>query len=582
MDTNIQTLKSIIANASKILLVAPQYANADSCASIAVLYKILTQRLSKEVDVASSTTIPRRFHDLLQKGGVHPNEILHDVEPISYVITVPEVLTDTVDVQWHKKDVDLNIVLTPEGKEIDFKKIHFSRQGGTYDVVMTVNIAELDELGEIYKKSSKRYQNFEIVTYDFRLRTVQQAKLSLVDREASTTIEVVKKVIEGLEIELDKELSEIIVEGVVASGALQGRSRNALTTLKNTTKLAEKHDISISSISTKYFNSYSKEELRLFERMYRNLSFDETRSVVYSYVTADDFIQTGTNPEHIRGLVQLPYNLTKNLNFAFLLYQVEESFEVILQSNAPSADLKPVLGRLQGYGDRYSGIASLDGTVEDSIKTILNAIAPENKPASPVVPQVQEIKPNQQVAAPQEPKQESKITQEKKADEQKPAVPASRQPVPVPPVPKVIHQKPAQVDSKSSLKAKETNSTEKSELQKQEKPIQEPKVIQPAQKNTHPEPKAKDQKQVDSLSKDLVPTTPQLPNQGTEVQPPTKPVDTKIPSTPQVQTPSMANQPQKPPFEKAPQQYVLDPYATPLKTAPTFSAQNKPFDKAES
>jgi nanoRNase/pAp phosphatase (c-di-AMP/oligoRNAs hydrolase) len=569
-----KAFKLLADKSDKILLVFPYFINADSCAALGLIHKYFKETLQKEVDIASSRTIPERFNAILKQSGIKRENIITEIEPISYVINVADALKDNVDVKWNRKDTNLQIVLTPENQAIDFGKVSYSRDGGIYDLVITLNISGLTDLADIYTKSEKQFSKYDIVVLNYRLRTINEAKLFLSERNVSTTTEVVLSLLTELEAPIEKDEAELILHGIIGTNGLNGKYKNNVETLKTVTRLAQKFDFDINSIVTQYFTSLSREEIRLYERMFRNLNFDDTKGIAYSFLVANDFAQTGTKPSQLDGMTNLPFNLNESMDLAFLAYQNGENFEIIIQSNNPGVDMRNILKRLGGYGDRYNGIAQLEGNLDDVLKQILQNLTTTKSPQvtqtpqalpSPKVPELpkKEDKPQSPVPVPQLPQKPQTVPQIQQQNTPKPEVkqPEKKQtPQPVP-VPSIQNQ------------AKPKQEAPVVKKQEEQKPVQAPveKKEQP-QKPVSPVPTSPVQQPQRQQA------VPQVPQQNT--QPPkqeNKPSAPQVPTKPQPEPPKETP---KSPFEKA-TEYMIDPYAEPVKKAPTFNVQNKPFDKAE-
>lgn len=383
MGNSIQSFKSTIENANKILLVTPHIINTDVCSSLGLVYKMLKEKMQKDVDIASSRSIPTRYHDLLKICGVDVNKIYTEIKPVSYVIRVNDT-NDSVEVEWKKKSDNIEVVLTPEKDEIDFSKVSFSKEGGIYDVVIAFNAQRLEDLGRIYTEFEKLYSRFEIISISHQPIEGEYAKISLNDENSSTTSEIVYKMYDDLGYNIDKTEAEIIAHGILGSTyGLHRVSQNK--TYKVISELANKYQVDLSNINTKYFYSLSKEGLKLRERLLQNVKFDEARKTIYSVLTNRDFSDIRVSPRDLDGMDYLPFNVCKDYDIAFLSYEENGKSHVLIHSNRKNKDLTGILKKVNGVGDKSYGVASFETDAISAASTTLNAIW--GAPTSTVVSQ---------------------------------------------------------------------------------------------------------------------------------------------------------------------------------------------------
>jgi nanoRNase/pAp phosphatase (c-di-AMP/oligoRNAs hydrolase) len=372
MGETTQTFKSTIENANKILLILPHIINTDVCASAGLVYKLLKEKMQKDVDMAAPRAVPARFHEILRSCGVDTSKIFTEIKPVSYVIRVNET-NDRVDVAWQKQNDKIEVVLTPEKQEIDFNKISFSKEGGIYDAVITFNAQSLEDLGRIYTDFDKLYSRFELISFNNQAPDAPFAKISVHEDNASTTSEVVYNLYDDLGFSMDKGEAEIVADGIIGSTyGLHQVSKNK--TFRVISELANKFQVDINAITTKYFYAMSKDSLKLRERLLRNVSYDDQRKTIYSILTARDFSETRVNPQDLDGVDYLPFNICKDYDIAFLVYEDGTKSHVLIHSNRKNKDLAAILKKLNGVGTRMYGMATFTEDAATAVRTTLHAI----------------------------------------------------------------------------------------------------------------------------------------------------------------------------------------------------------------
>jgi nanoRNase/pAp phosphatase (c-di-AMP/oligoRNAs hydrolase) len=515
MGNNIQSFKSTIENANKVLLILPHIMTTDVCASVGLMYKLLRDKMQKDVDVAASRAVPSRFHDILKTCGIEVNKIFTEIKPVSYVIRVNDT-KDRVDIEWQKKTDNIEVVLTPDKEEIDFSKVSFSKEGGIYDAVITFNALRLEDLGRIYSDFEKLYSRYEIVAVNHQGSDAEYAKVSLNDENVSTTSEVLYRIYDELGYQIESVDADIVAHGIIGStyGLHQVQKGK---TYKTVSELANKYNVDISSITTKYFYSTSKEGLKLRERLLRNVRYDDARKTVYSTLSSRDFSETHVSPQDLDGMDYLPFNICKEYDIAFLAYEEGGRSHVLVHSNKKTKDLTSILKKVNGVGDKLYGVVTFNSDANAASNSMLQAIwggAPVNQPAP-----VQNNTPAQQTTG-----------------------------IPVPPAPEK-QQKP-QPDNA---------------IQKEQSPVPESSI----QSNTN----------VPTVQQVTTSAAPSAPAPvASNVQPIQQaPVNTAVPAPQQPAAPT--NAPTSSPFQQA-NDFAIDDQAQPMKVSQSFSGTNTPFDPA--
>lgn len=402
---NTSDFKTQIESASRILIILPHTLNSDSCATAGLLHRYLKNKQQKEVDIASSRKVPARFIDLLSKGGIDPEKILSDIKPVSYVIKVDDA-KENINVEWKKVGEEIDVILTPQTQEIDFSKVRFAKEGGIYDLVITINSQKLEDLGRIYSDQKNIIEKFNIAAVSkFDLKD-SYAKATLTDENYSTSSEILFKAFEDLDYSPEKIDAEIAAEGIIGStfGLHQVSKAKSFGVVA---ELANKHDVNFSDITTKYFYAFGKDDVKLRERILKNVRFDDSRKTVYSTLSAADFSALGLTPKMLDGCDYLPFNICKDYEYAFLVYEDAGKSYGLIHSNRKENKMSQILDSVDGHGDQLFGSATFELNANDAANKILAAISGNGTSASA---------PQPQTSVPVTQPVESKPTEEKKEE----------------------------------------------------------------------------------------------------------------------------------------------------------------------
>jgi len=367
---NLQDFKSQIDSSSNILIVLPMNADADSVASAALLFKLLSGK-GKKTTISSSRAILEKYTNILNLAGYSKDNVINEIKPVSYVVSVGEI-KEKVDISWNRNEDKIDLVLTPEGGEIDFDKISYSKEGGIYDLVISVNVSKLDDLGPIYSNHAKLYEGYNIVSVGSELQVNNNQVLSLFDNNYSTTSEIIFKNYSDLDGQIDTACAEITAYGIV--GNTNGLQRvNNGRTYGVISEISNKYQIDVPFIVRKYFYSMTKDEVILRERILKNIKFDESRKVVYSVLTKADLGQI--NLSNFDFSTVLPFNVNGKYDYSFLVYEDGITSNILIYSVRPDIRLDQIIMRAKGFLGKSHSTVQINSNANDSAIRMLNVIS---------------------------------------------------------------------------------------------------------------------------------------------------------------------------------------------------------------
>lgn len=372
----IQELRSQITSASNILLILPYLIDYDAVATASLLVKLIQRGSDKRVSIASSQSLLQEYLEILKKVDIDSNKVLKSIEPISYVISVADI-QDKVNVSWNRNNNDLDLVLIPEKGEVDFSKVNFSRQGGTYDLVIVINAAKLPHLGQIYERNRGLFESYNLISIGKSLETESGNKKSILPLDYSSTSELIFDNYSELGGEVDEVIAEITAYGLI--GRTDGLQRTKSTkTFQILSDLAGKYNIDISKLFQEFNSKLAKSDLNLEERIIRNLKVDDSRKTIYSSLSLADFNALNFKPENFDASKFIPKNIKGNYNYAFLAYEKGINHTIVLiQSLNPENNLQLVASELNAYPNTSYAQAEFMVNAEKSISQTLKAIGGE-------------------------------------------------------------------------------------------------------------------------------------------------------------------------------------------------------------
>lgn len=211
-DTQIQRINEIISkNQSGIILVPPS-PSIDTIAGATALYLTLN-KLGKNVSLACSQKINNP-----QITGSEKFDTDINVSGDNLMISFPyaDGAIDKVDYYIQGEFFNLIIAPRPGHKKLDPSKVKFSYVGGKIDFFIILDSPTLNNLGDIYLNNKEKFTGCEIINIDRHLTNANYGTANYVKKTAASLSEIVFEVIQGLNIEIDKEIATNLYTGIIA------------------------------------------------------------------------------------------------------------------------------------------------------------------------------------------------------------------------------------------------------------------------------------------------------------------------------------------------------------------------------
>lgn len=207
-------LLKLFADARSILIVISKNAKIDGlAASLAFSIAAITQ--GKTVYVCSEALLPEgknlagydKVATTLQLGG----NILKVAFPYQ------EGAIDKVT--YNITDDKFNLLIEPRQGQaaLTANNVQFSYTGGAVDVIITIDAPNLESLGNIYLENPDIFLHEKIVNIDRRFDNKNYGVENLVDKQSSSTSEIVVRLLQGLRWEINPDSATDLYAGLSAA-----------------------------------------------------------------------------------------------------------------------------------------------------------------------------------------------------------------------------------------------------------------------------------------------------------------------------------------------------------------------------
>lgn len=417
--------KGALEKAKKVLIVLPNFLNHDASTSIGLIYKTLKDNLKKEVDLAASKKPGQTQMQVLKDFGIDEKAILTELKPISYTISLRDA-KDDIGVEW-KKDKDiLNFILTPKVIDIDFTKVSFGKQGSRYDLVITFNTPQLEDLGEIYSKHKTLFQKYNFLTIGNIEGQYSYSKNKVVNKDAYALCMQTHELANTFGFKPNNQQNNRISQGVIYNS----RGFNYLQKYLTDAKFAEitkSNSIDLSKVYKEAYYAKNPNEHKLLQTLLKNIKTNQEKGIIYSHLSASDISQSGANPNTLSEMTHVPFNIPSKFRYAVLAFENNGKVTVMVEENT-NQSIYPTIKSLEGTGSKYFGVTNLQGDLQGVLNRVISKLggspSGDNKGGSGQSSQASGQQKTTQGGQPQGQPQQGGNQQ----PQQKPAQPGSGQP----------------------------------------------------------------------------------------------------------------------------------------------------------
>ncbi len=211
-NTTLPKLGDIVTKGSSGIIVLPTNPSQDAIAGATALYLGLL-KMEKNVSLVCSSPIKS---DAAAADKIQPSLT---VGGDNLVVSFP--YTDgTIDkIDYHIQGEKFNLVIAPRQgfPKLNPNQVEYSYTGGSFDFIITVDAPNLNAIGTLYTENQAQFQGKEIINIDRHLTNAFFGTVNYINKTSSSTCELVYKVLQQLQCEMDKDMATNLYSGIAAA-----------------------------------------------------------------------------------------------------------------------------------------------------------------------------------------------------------------------------------------------------------------------------------------------------------------------------------------------------------------------------
>lgn len=215
-QTEITKVKELLAKAKDVLIVTHENPTDDSVGASLALYLGLVS-LGKKVTVACPDAMTVGLSNYV---GV--NKVISDLSAKkNFIISLDYVDGSIEKVSYNIEGDKFNLVVEPRAGFETFsqEKVHYSYASGSADLIVSVDTIHLGGLKKLYEGNKDLFAGKQIINIDRHPNNAQYGAVNVVDVAASTTAEVVARVLSMLGVKLTVDIATNLLNAVYGGTA---------------------------------------------------------------------------------------------------------------------------------------------------------------------------------------------------------------------------------------------------------------------------------------------------------------------------------------------------------------------------
>jgi phosphoesterase RecJ-like protein len=336
---------------SKSILIMPSIpVDGDSLGSALALYLVL-KKLGKQATVVCADPIPDAFQFLpTTKIVSHEFTAARD-----FIVTLDCRKSKIKDLRTKLEEDKVNIIITAKKGQFTKDDISFSHGPSRYDLIITVDTGDLEQLGRFYEDNTDLFSKIPVINIDHHASNDNFGKINLVDIMGSATTEIIAPLIHEFEQDsgeklMDEDIATLLLAGIITD---TGSFQNANTTPRSFAVSAQliRAGARQQEIIQHVFKTKHLSTLRLWGRILSNIRVDKPHRFVWSTISRRDFQDTGSREDETGGIID---ELLTNAPGTEVVLLLKERGDGIIsgsvRTTSPSVDASAIAELFGGGG----------------------------------------------------------------------------------------------------------------------------------------------------------------------------------------------------------------------------------------
>lgn len=215
VSTDDQTALKAIRDAKEIGIIASSSADTDAVPAALSLYHLF-KTFGKKVIPIVPGKIPKSARSLPAS-----TEIADDFGPKTLVVTLDTGKNPIEKVTYKTVGDKFKLIIHPQNRSFEVENIHYDYQGLLPDLLITLGVAHLSDLGELYEKNQKEFSSVTIINNDIDPQNEYYGQINLVDPTKSSLSELVFNQLLAWQLVPSPEAAQCLLAGLSSKAVVE-------------------------------------------------------------------------------------------------------------------------------------------------------------------------------------------------------------------------------------------------------------------------------------------------------------------------------------------------------------------------
>ncbi|MBN1331815.1 hypothetical protein JW978_02925 [Candidatus Dojkabacteria bacterium] len=356
-------MKEIIRKAKKILITTKTDADFDHLAACISLAHTLNQKDRKISLAIPADKYSKQIFDLFPTGDL---KIIQKNDPDSFILSLPKDDAIVKDVKWKEEEGNIEIYITTEKGSIPTDRVTMQPHRTRFDLLITIDVDKLEEIGEFYKKNAPIFTKNKIISI---ARAVKDfAGQNFIKNNISSCANVFEFIVENTDIPDEGIVTDLLAGLLWKTNGLRYDSKGTTSSLLG---LFIKENADFQTASKKAFQNTDLSDIRLIDTVLKNLSIKNS-SVAYASIK--NAKSKGISPEKIRTYDWFVFDSFKAIESFFVLFEIQDGVLGYLINRNSTKDAREFSSIYKAKGNKYIAKFHSNDPLEKIQKNLLKEL----------------------------------------------------------------------------------------------------------------------------------------------------------------------------------------------------------------
>lgn len=349
-----------LQRSNRILIMPSSPPDGDSLGSALAMYSVL-RKLNKEVTVVFADPVPE-VYKFMPNIQVIAEEMFASRD---LIITLDCRKTTIATMKSNIENDKVNIIITPQNGGFQDKDVSLRYGDVKYDLIITVDCAELSQLGKLYKDNIEMFTQLPVMNIDHHISNAQYGKINYIDVMSSSSTQLLIPIVKGLEKEtgqtlMDPDIATLLLAGIITD---TGSFQNSNTTPKSFAVAAElvSYGARQQEIIRNIYKTKKLSMLKLWGRVLSKIKTDDKHRIVWSTVTQQDLQDTHSKIEQTGDIIDELMSNAPGAEIIILLKEKENGkVSGSIRTTTPAADASYLAQQFDGGGHTQAAGFSIE------------------------------------------------------------------------------------------------------------------------------------------------------------------------------------------------------------------------------